>query len=159
MHIHPFIPTFIPLHFLLPFTAIWLLFTLIFLKQLTLQSRYIIQCPKGPYLTRVNLDSISILTPPSPNTLTCHHLPITHILFPQLLHLPFSSLLPFSCLSSLRSQTLDGNYIDLAQLIQPSLINISQPREMQTILGPMQLCHSIHFPTKKSHSDRICLLN
>ncbi|KAK2892394.1 hypothetical protein QQF64_036286 [Cirrhinus molitorella] len=48
-------------------------------------------------------------------------------------HRPASSVLrpsPFS--PALRLQILSSNYIDLAHLLHPSLINISQPRELQT---------------------------
>lgn len=45
--------------------------------------------------------------------------------------------------ATLFSQILASNYIELAQLLQPSLISIRQPRELQTSLGPMQLSHPI----------------
>ncbi len=45
--------------------------------------------------------------------------------------------------ATLLAQILAGNYIDLAQLLQPSLIPTSQPREVQTSLGPMQLRHPV----------------
>ncbi|KAJ4929368.1 hypothetical protein JOQ06_004977 [Pogonophryne albipinna] len=39
----------------------------------------------------------------------------------------------------LRQQILLGNYVDLVQLLQPSIIDTSQPREIQTNLGLVQL--------------------
>ena len=40
---------------------------------------------------------------------------------------------------ALRQQILLGNYVDLAQLLHPSIIDTSQPREIQTNFGLVQL--------------------
>ncbi|KAL1276499.1 hypothetical protein QQF64_036122 [Cirrhinus molitorella] len=62
---------------------------------------------------------------------------------------PASSVLRPSPVSpTLRLQILSGNYIDLAHLLQPSLINISQPTELQTSQGVMQLSHTINSHSK-----------
>lgn len=53
---------------------------------------------------------------------------------------PTSSLLRPSPVSpTLRQQILSGNYADLTRLLQPSIIDTSQPRAMPTHLGPVQL--------------------
>ncbi|XP_067472440.1 uncharacterized protein [Thunnus thynnus] len=43
---------------------------------------------------------------------------------------------------ALRQQILSGNYIDLAQLLKPSVIDTNQIREVQTNFGSVQLRHS-----------------
>ncbi|XP_049902504.1 uncharacterized protein LOC126391655 [Epinephelus moara] len=67
--------------------------------------------------------TLATATPPAPPASAIHHpSPISH---------------------SLRQQILSGNYVDLAQLIQPSFFDSSQPRELQTVLGPVPLKQSL----------------
>ena len=40
---------------------------------------------------------------------------------------------------TLRQQILSGNYVDLSQLLHPSIIDSTQPRELLTNFGPVQL--------------------
>lgn len=45
--------------------------------------------------------------------------------------------------ATLRAQIVASNYIDQAQLLQPSFIPTSQPEEVITSLGHMQLSHPV----------------
>eukprot|EP00064_Thunnus_orientalis_P021744 superscaffoldBa00006815_g21912 len=50
--------------------------------------------------------------------------------------------------SALRQQFLSGNYVDLAQLLKPSVIDTDQIREAQINFGSMQLRHSLPSQSK-----------
>ncbi|KAL0194682.1 hypothetical protein M9458_008254, partial [Cirrhinus mrigala] len=110
--------------------------------------------PALPSALPNNLSFFPSLTHPNPSSSQYPHFtPINSSPYTLATAIPPSRpasavLRPSPVSPALRHQILTGNYIDLAHLLQPSLINVSQPRELQTSQGIMQLSHTINSRSK-----------